>query len=234
MHPILDHPIAGHWAPQHPERLQLYSWPTPNGVKVAIMLEETGLPYEAHAVSIRGDQRTAGFLALNPNGRIPAIIDPNGPDGEAVALWESGAILLYLAEKTRQLLPAGARARAETQQWLMFQMSAIGPMFGQYGYFKRFAGSEIEDPRPRQHFIDESRRLLGILEQQLSRHPFIQGQRYSIADIAIFPWLRAVRDNYGGGQDLAMDEHVNTMAWLERCLQRPAVQRGLEIPRIDG
>lgn len=233
MNTLNDHPISRRWPATDPDRLQLYSWPTPNGVKVSITLEEMGLPYEAHAVSIRGDQHTTEFLSLNPNNKIPGIIDPQGPGGQMICLWESGAILLYLADKTGTLIPADSVGRAQTLQWLMFQMSALGPMFGQYGYFTKFAGKDVTDPRPRQHFIDESRRLLTVLEQQLERHPFIVGEQYTIADIAIFPWLRSVRDYYGAGEDFRMAEFEHTMRYLENCLQRPAVQRGLQVPAVD-
>lgn len=229
---LTDHPITRRWPAADPERLQLYSYPTPNGVKVSIALEEMGLPYEAHTVSIKGDQHTSEFLSLNPNNKIPAIIDPQGPGGQLITLWESGAILLYLADKTGTLIPADSRGRAQTLQWLMFQMGGLGPMFGQYGYFAKFAGKDVADPRPRQHFIDESRRLLGVLEQQLENQPFITGEQYTIADIAIFPWLRAVRDVYGAGEDFRMAEFEHTMSYLERCLQRPAVQRGMKVPDI--
>lgn len=150
-----------------------------------------------------------------------------------ITLWESGAILLYLAEKTGQLMPGDARGRAQTQQWLMFQMSGLGPMFGQYGYFKKFAGKDVEDPRPRQHYIDESRRLLSVLETQLDGQDFILSKHYTIADIAIFPWLRAVRDYYGAGEDFRMASYTNTTRYLERCLDRPAVKRGLLIPPVE-
>ena len=229
---LTDHPITRRWPPANPERLQLYSYPTPNGVKISIALEEMGLPYEVHTVSIRGDQHTPEFLSLNPNNKIPAIIDPQGPGGQLITLWESGAILLYLADKTGTLIPADTPGRAQTLQWLMFQMGGLGPMFGQYGYFAKFAGKDVTDPRPRQHFIDESRRLLGVLDQQLDHQPFIAGEQYTIADIAIFPWLRAVRDVYGAGEDFRMPEFEHTMSYLERCLQRPAVQRGMKVPDI--
>ena len=233
MQSLTDHPITRRWPPRNPNLLQLYSFPTPNGVKVSIALEEMGLPYEAHTVKISGDQHTAEFLSLNPNNKIPAIIDPDGPDGDMITLWESGAILLYLAEKTGQLLPNDARGRAQTQQWLMFQMGGLGPMFGQYGYFKKFAGKQIEDPRPRQRYIDESRRLLSVLETQLNGQDYIQSNRYTIADIATFPWLRAVRDFYGAAEDFQMASYKNTMRYLDRCLDRPAVKRGLHIPPAD-
>ena len=227
---LKNHPISQRWPAKHPDRLQLYSFPTPNGVKISIALEEIGLPYEAHTVKISGDQHTDAFRALNPNGKIPAIIDPNGPKDSLISLWESGAILLYLAEKTGMLIPADPQERFATMQWLMFQMSAVGPMIGQYGYFSKFAGKAIEDPRPKERFIVESRRLLSVLEQQLSKTEYIAGDQYTIADIAIFPWLRGAQEVYNAWADFKMTEFTHTMAYLERCLQRPAVQRGLTIP----
>ncbi|WP_332821098.1 glutathione S-transferase N-terminal domain-containing protein, partial [Pseudomonas sp.] len=185
------YPITRKWPAQHPERLQLYSLPTPNGVKVSIMLEETGLAYEPHLVSFeRNEQLSPEFLSLNPNNKIPAILDPDGPDGQPLALFESGAILLYLAEKTGQLIPEDAAGRYETIQWLMFQMGGIGPMFGQLGFFHKFAGKDYEDKRPRDRYVEESRRLLGVLEQRLTGRQWIMGDSYSIADIAIWPWVR--------------------------------------------
>lgn len=230
MQSLTDHPITKLWPPSRPDVLQLYSFPTPNGVKVSIALEEMGLPYEAHTVKISGDQHTPEFRNLNPNGKIPAIIDPNGPEGTLVTMWESGAILLYLAEKTGQLIPKNPPGRFQTMQWLMFQMGGLGPMIGQYGYFAVFAGKEIEDPRPRERFITECKRLLGVLEGQLAQHEYVQGNEYTIADIAIFPWLRGARDFYKAGDAFEMDSFVHTMAYLERCLARPAVQRGLLVP----
>ena len=230
MQSLTDHPITKRWPPSRPDVLQLYSFPTPNGVKVSIALEEMGLPYEAHTVKISGEQHTPEFRSLNPNGKIPAIIDPNGPEDTIVTIWESGAILLYLAEKTGLLMPKSQPARFQTMQWLMFQMGGLGPMIGQYGYFAVFAGKEIEDPRPRERFITECKRLLGVLEGQLEKHEFVHGDEYTIADIAIFPWLRGARDFYKAGDAFAMDSFVHTMAYLERCLARPAVQRGLLVP----
>src|SRR4051812_10342559 len=184
-------PITAKWPAQHPDRLQLYSLPTPNGVKVSIMLEETGLAYEPHRVDFeRNDQMSPEFLSLNPNNKIPAIIDPNGPDGMPLALFESGAILLYLAEKSGQFLPRDAGRRYETIQWLMFQMGSIGPMFGQVGFFHKFAGREYEDKRPRERYAAESKRLLAVLEQHLQGRSWMMGEQFTIADIAIFPWVR--------------------------------------------
>ncbi len=227
-----DFPITRKWPARHPERLQLYSMPTPNGVKVSIMLEETGLPYEAHRIDFaRQEQLSSEFRSLNPNNKIPAIIDPNGPGGKALALFESGAILLYLAEKTGRFLPAEPAGRYHVIQWLMFQMGGIGPMFGQLGFFHRFAGREFEDKRPRDRYVAESRRLLGVLESQLSRHAWVAGGDYSIADIAIFPWVRNLIGFYEAGEIVGIQEFPAVTGALGRFVARPAVARGLEIPQ---
>ena len=224
-------PVTRKWPARHPERLQLYSLPTPNGVKVSIMLEETGLPYEAHRVEFaQQEQLSAAFRSLNPNGKIPAILDPQGPDGAPLALFESGAILLYLAEKCDRLLPSRPAARYRVIQWLMFQMGGIGPMFGQLGYFHRFAGRELEDKRPRERYATESRRLLGVLEGELARHEWIAGAGYSIADIAIFPWVRNLIGFYDAGDLVGYGDFPHVNETLERFVARPAVARGLEIP----
>ena len=224
-------PITRKWPAQHPERLQLYSLPTPNGVKVSILLEETGLPYEAHLVSFETqDQLTPEFLSLNPNNKIPAILDPNGPGGRPLALFESGAILLYLAEKTRQFLPADAAARYETIQWLMFQMAGIGPMFGQLGFFHFFAGKDYEDKRPRDRYVAQSRRLLGVLDQRLATRTWIMGDDYTIADIATFPWVRNLIDRYQAGDLVGIQDFGHVTRALAAFVARPAVARGLGIP----
>jgi GST-like protein len=225
-------PITQRWLAQHPDKIQLYSLPTPNGVKVSIMLEETGLAYEPHTIDI-GKDETWGpeFLSLNPNGKIPAIIDPDGPGGKPLGLFESGAILVYLAEKTGKFLPADPAARYETLQWVFFQMAAIGPMFGQVGFFHKFAGREYEDKRPLQRYATESKRLLGVLESRLADRQWIMGDDYTIADIATLGWVRNINGFYGAGElvDWASLKHVPR--WLEAGLARPAVQRGLEIPK---
>jgi GST-like protein len=227
-------PITGKWPAQHPERIQLYSLPTPNGVKVSIALEETGLAYEPHLVSFdRNDQMSPEFLSLNPNNKIPAIIDPNGPDGKPLPLFESGAILLYLADKSGQLIPKDAAGRYETIQWLMFQMGGIGPMFGQVGFFHKFAGKEYEDKRPRDRYINESKRLLGVLDQRLQGRKWIMGDEYTIADIAIFPWVRNLVNFYGAGELVEFHQFSNVQRVLAAFLDRPAVVRGLEIPKRD-
>ena len=225
-------PITSRWPAKYSDRIQLYSLPTPNGVKVSIMLEEIGLPYEAHLIDFdKSEQKTPEFLSLNPNGKIPAIIDPNGPDGTPLALFESGAILQYLAEKTGQLLPSDAARRYETLQWLYFQMSAIGPMFGQVGYFHKFAGKEIADKRPLDRYVAESKRLLVVLELRLGGRRWIMGDAYTIADISILGWVRNLIGFYGARELVEFDTLEQVPAWLERGLARPAVQRGLEIPK---
>ncbi|WP_170385586.1 glutathione S-transferase N-terminal domain-containing protein [Ruegeria atlantica] len=227
-----SHPIMNRWPAQFPDRIQLYSFPTPNGVKASIMLEETGLPYEAHKVSLSDtDVKSAEFLSLNPNNKIPAIIDPNGPDGEPIGLFESGAILLYLAEKTGKFIGQTKADKHRITQWLMFQMGGIGPMFGQLGYFHKFAGSEIEDPRPRQRYVNEAKRLLNVLNQQLEGQHWIAGD-YSIADMAIAPWLRGL-DFYEAKELVGWEDHANVVAYLDRFLERPAVQKGLVTPARD-
>jgi GSH-dependent disulfide-bond oxidoreductase len=224
-------PITRRWPAAHPDRLQLYSFPTPNGVKVSIMLEEIGLPYEPHPVNIlKNENRTAEFLALNPNGKIPAIIDPNGPGGRPLGLFESGAILQYLADKTGKLLPVDPAQRYQTLQWLHFQMSAIGPMFGQVGYFNKFAGRELADKRPLERYVNESKRLLAVLEDRLRGRSWIMGDEYTIADIATLGWVRNLVGFYDARDLVAFDSLVGVPAWLERGLARPAVQRGLVIP----
>jgi GST-like protein len=225
-------PIAQRWPARHPDRIQLYSLPTPNGVKVSIALEEMGLSYEAHLVDIgKNESWTPEFLSLNPNGKIPAIIDPDGPGGAPLGLFESGAILLYLAEKTGRLLPKDPARRYETIQWVFFQMAFIGPMFGQVGYFYKFAGREIEDKRPLERYRDESKRLFGVLEGRIEGRPWIMGDEYTIADISMLGWVRNLSGFYGARDLVEFDKLKRVPAWLERGLARPAVQRGLEIPK---
>jgi GSH-dependent disulfide-bond oxidoreductase len=224
--------ITRKWPAQHPDRIQLYSVPTPNGVKVSIALEEAGLPYEPHRVSFdTHDQLSPEFMSLNPNNKIPAIIDPQGPGGRPLALFESGAILLYLAEKSGQLIPADAAGRYETIQWLMFQMGGIGPMFGQVGFFHRFAGKAYEDKRPRDRYAAESRRLLGVLERRLDGRAWLMGDTYTIADIATFPWVRNLVGFYEAGELVGIADFPNVMRVLQAFVARPAVVRGLDIPR---
>ena len=232
MSDLKDFPVTRKWPPQHPERIQLYSVPTPNGVKVSIMLEETGLPYEAHLVRFdANDQMSPEFLSLCPNNKIPAILDPAGPGGKALGLFESGAILLYLADKSRRFIPPDAAGRYETLQWLMFQVGGVGPMFGQIGFFHKFAGKDYEDKRPRDRYVAEGRRLLGVLNARLADRPWLMGDAYTIADIAIFPWVRAVVGFYGAGELGGAAEFTNVTRSLAAFLARPAVVAGLEIPR---
>ena len=224
-------PITRRWPAEHPDRLQLYSLNTPNGVKASIMLEETGLPYESHLVDIgENESWTPEFLSLNPNGKIPAIIDPDGPGGRPLGLFESGAILIYLADKTGQFLPADPARRYETIQWLMFQMGGIGPIFGQVGFFHKFGGREYEDKRPLERYANESKRVLGVLETRLEGRPWLMGDDYTIADIATLGWVRNLIGFYDAGSLVDYDALTNVPAWLERGLARPAVQRGLETP----
>ncbi|MBW8759630.1 MAG: glutathione S-transferase N-terminal domain-containing protein [Burkholderiales bacterium] len=228
---LADFPITKKWPASHPDRLQLYSLPTPNGVKVAIALEETGLPYEPHLVRFdTNDQLSPEFLSLNPNNKIPAIIDPDGPGGRPLPLFESGAILVYIAGKTGRLMPRDDAGRYETLQWLMFQMGGIGPMFGQVGFFNKFAGKDYEDKRPRDRYVAESRRLLAVLDKHLAGREWIVGDEYTIADIASFPWINNLVTFYGAADLVGFDDFAEVKRVLAKFLERPAVQRGLRIP----
>jgi GST-like protein len=226
-------PIAKRWPAEHPDRLQLYSFPTPNGVKISIALEEIGdLPYEAHAVNImKNETFTPEFEALNPNGKIPAIVDPNGPGGKPIGLFESGAILIYLAEKTGKLMSRDAARRYETMEWVFFQMAGIGPIFGQVGFFYKFAGKDIADKRPLERFVNETKRVLKVMDTRLGGRQWIMGDEYTIADISMFGWVRAVVGFYGARDLVEFDTLKHVSGWLERGLARPAVQRGLDIPK---
>lgn len=224
-------PITRKWPPRHPDRIQLYSLPTPNGVKVSILLEETGLPYEPHRVAFdTQDQMSPEFLSLSPNNKIPAILDPNGPDGQPLALFESGAILVYLAAKAGRFMPHDAAGRYETLQWVMWQMGGVGPMFGQLGFFHKFAGKDFEDKRPRDRYVAESRRLLAVLEQRLAGREWIMGSDYTIADIATLPWVRNLVGFYGAGDVVGFGDFPNVARALAAFVARPAVERGLGIP----
>lgn len=224
-------PITRKWPAKHPDRIQLYSLNTPNGVKASIMLEETGLPYEPHLVRFENrDQHSPEFLSLNPNNKIPAIIDPNGPDGQPLPLFESGAILLYLADKSGRFIPQDAAGRYHTIQWVMFQVSFIGPMFGQVGYFYKFEGKEYEDKRPLEHYVEESRRLLGVLDRHLDGQTWMMGDEYTIADIAMFPLVRNLIYYYKAGGLVGMDDFRNVKRTLDVFLDRAAVKKGLRIP----
>ena len=234
MHDLSAFPITGKWPAQHPDRIQLYSLPTPNGVKASIMLVETGLPYEPHLVRFdSNDQMSPEFLSLNPNNKIPAIIDPEGPGGQPLALFESGAILVYLADKSGRFMPKDPAARYHTLQWLMWQMGGLGPMFGQLGFFNKFAGKDWEDKRPLGRYVAESKRLLGVLEQRLTGRDWIMGEDYTIADIAIFPWVRNLVGFYGAGELVGFANFPNVQRVLDAFLARPAVIKGVDIPRRD-
>ena len=223
--------INRRWPAQHPDRIQLYSLPTPNGVKASIMLEETGLPYEWHLIDFgKDDQKTPEFLSLNPNGKIPAMIDPNGPNGTPLSLFESGAILLYLAEKTGRFLPVDPSERWHAIQWVMFQMGGVGPMFGQLGFFHKFAGKDYEDKRPRDRYAAESKRLLGVMDGWLADRNWFVGNDYSVADISMLGWVRNLIGFYEAAEIVGFSAYKNVAAWLERGLARPAVQKGLNIP----
>ena len=225
-------PITKKWPAQYAERIQLYSVPTPNGIKVSVMLEETGLPYEPHFVRFdKNEQLSAEFLSLNPNNKIPAILDPNGPGGKPLPLFESGAILIYLADKTGKLMPRDGAGRYETIQWLMFQMGGVGPMFGQVGFFNKFAGKDYEDKRPRDRYVAESKRLLAVLNRRLSERAWIMGDAYTIADIALFPWVRNLTGFYEAGELVGIADFPHVMRTLDAFLARPAVARGIEIPK---
>ena len=231
---LADFPITRRWPAKHPDRLQLYSLPTPNGVKVSIMLEEIGLPYEPHLVDIGKDEnKTPEFVSLNPNGKIPAILDPNGPDGTPVGLFESGAILVYLAEKTGKLLPADAAGRYETLAWVFWQMGGPGPMFGQVGFFHKFAGRAYDDKRPLERYVAESKRLLAVLETRLAGRDWIMGDRFTIADVSLLGWVRNLIGFYEAADLVDYARLKAVPAWLDRGLARPAVQRGLRIPSLD-
>jgi len=232
MNDISEFSVAQKWPPRHPDRLQLYSLPTPNGVKVSIMLEEVGLPYEPHLVNFQtSDQLSAEFLSLNPNNKIPAILDPNGPGGKPLALFESGAILIYLAEKTGRLMPAEPAGRYQTIQWLMFQMGGIGPMFGQVGFFSKFAGKDYDDKRPRDRYVAEAKRLLGVLNGRLEEREWIMGDEYTIADVATFPWINALVGFYDAGALVGIADFPHVTRALHSFVARPAVERGLAIPK---
>ena len=231
MSPLDSFAITQKWPARHPDRIQLYSLPTPNGVKVSILLEELGLPYEPHRVSFDSqDQFSPEFLSLSPNNKIPAILDPNGPDGKPLALFESGAILVYLASKTGQFIPADTAGRYETLQWVMFQMGGIGPMFGQLGFFHKFAGKDYEDKRPRDRYVAESKRLLGVLDKRLEGRAWVMGDQYTIADIAILPWVRNLIGFYGAGDLVEFSQFKNVARVLEAFVARAAVVKGLTIP----
>jgi len=224
-------PIAARWPARRPDVIQLYSIPTPNGVKVSIALEELALDYEPHRIDIgKNESREPAFLSLNPNGKIPAIIDPDGPGGKPLGLFESGAILIYLAEKTGKLIPIDPAKRYEALEWVFFQMASIGPMFGQLGFFHKFAGREVEDKRPLERYRKESQRLLGVLEARLAGRRWMLGDEYSIVDIAMLGWVRNLVSFYEAADLVGWSAFTEVQRWLEAALERPAVRRGLNIP----
>ena len=226
-----DFSVTRKWPATRPDLLQLYSLATPNGVKVSIMLEELGVPYEVHHISFdSNDQMTPEFIGTFPNNKIPAIIDPNGPGGEPIALFESGAILMYLAEKYNQFLPQDLGLRYTTLQWLMFQMGGIGPMFGQVGFFNIYGGKDFEDKRPLMRYVNESKRLLTVLDKHLAGKDWVAGNEYTIADMAIFPWIRNMIVRYNAEELIGWGQYPEASRVLSQWLQRPAVQRGLLVP----
>ncbi|MBB6576268.1 GST-like protein [Comamonas odontotermitis] len=226
-----DFSVTRKWPATRPDLLQLYSLATPNGVKVSIMLEELGVPYEVHHISFdSNDQLTPEFVGTFPNNKIPAILDPNGPGGEPIALFESGAILLYLAEKYNQFLPQDLGLRYTTLQWLMFQMGGIGPMFGQVGFFNIYGGKDFEDKRPLMRYVNESKRLLTVLDKHLVGKDWVAGSEYTIADMAIFPWIRNMIVRYNAEELIGWGQYPEVSRVLSQWLQRPAVQRGLLVP----
>ena len=224
-------PITKKWPAKDAGVLQLYSLATPNGIKVSAMLEECGIAYEAHKISFSDDdQFTPEFLSLNPNNKIPAILDPDGPDGP-MGLWETGAILIYLAEKTGKFLPKDGPARYETIQWVMWQMGGAGPMFGQFGHFFKYAADKVaNNPYPEERYAGETRRLLGVLEGRLQGRDFIMGDEITIADIAVWPWIRCLDTGYGAAERLKLDEFPTVAKWLARIMERPASQVAVNVP----
>lgn len=225
-------PVTRLFPAKNPDVIQLYSLATPNGVKVSIALEELGLPYEVHKLDISTNiQKHPDYVALNPNGRIPAIIDPDGPDGKPLGLFETGAILIYLAEKTGRLLPKDPALRYETIAWLMWQMGGVGPMFGQFGHFYKFAADKVaNNPYPAERYANETRRLLGIIEERLEGRTFLVNEELTIADIATFPWVRALSTGYDAAGALGLADFPKTNEWVARLAARPASVKGLNVP----
>ncbi|MBF0240505.1 MAG: glutathione S-transferase N-terminal domain-containing protein [SAR324 cluster bacterium] len=222
--------IFKRWPPKHPERVQLYSMGTPNGLKISIALEETEIPYDLHLINIRtGDQHTEEFKSINPNSKIPVILDPHGPDGKMISIMESGAILIYLAEKSGKLMPLDGAGKSECLQWLFFQVGHIGPMFGQFGHFYKFAADQCKDPYPVERYRTESRRLLAILEKQLTGRDFLIRNEYTIADIATFSWVNTLKTHFDASEALGLSEFPRVFEWVDRCMARPASERGRAI-----
>lgn len=224
-------PITRRWPAEHPDRLQLFTAPTPNGTKISCALEEIGLPYEAHSVDIwKNETFTPEFESLNPNGKIPSIIDPDGPGGKPMGLFESGAILIYLSDKTGKLVPKDPALRYETIAWVFFQAAHVGPFFGNLGYFHKYAGTAIEDKRPRDRFANETKRLLKVIDKRLDGREWIMGDEFTIADLSMLGWVSGTIRWYEAGPIVGWDELKTVPAWLERGLARPAVQRGMAVP----
>ena len=222
-------PITERWPAQNPDVIQLYSFPTPNGVKVSVALEELGLEYEPHLVTLSdADVKSDAFLSLNPNNKIPAIVDPNGPEGAPIGLFESGAILIYLAEKAGKLLGSTPSEKYKVIQWVMFQMGGVGPMFGQLGFFYKFAGAQMEDPTARDRYINEAKRILAVIDKELEGKDWIAGD-FSIADIAIAPWLSAL-EFYEAKDVTGFNDFKNLAAYEKRFWDRPAAARARLIP----
>ena len=222
-------PIEARWPIQDRSKIQLFSLNTPNGVKVSVALEELELPYEPHLVHIgKNDQFTPEFISISPNSKIPAIVDVNGPGGKPLALMESGAILIYLAEKAGRLIPSDPAQRFKCLQWLFFQVGHIGPMFGQFGHFFKYARDKCDHPYPLERYTNEAKRLLGVLDKQLSDREYLV-EEFSIADLATFPWVNALGMSYGAGDVLPVQEYPHVDAWLTRCKARPSYERGKDV-----
>lgn len=213
--------------------IELYSLATPNGQKIGIALEEMGIPYHAHLVNImKGDQHRSEFLEINPNGKIPAIIDPEGNDGTPLSIFESGAILLHLAKKSKKFLPEHPKEYSETLQWLFFQVGGVGPMFGQFGHFYKYAGDKCDHPYPLERYRSETKRLLGVLEAHLKDRSFLVGEQYTIADMATVPWVNGLSMFYKADDILNLPFYKNVNAWVKAVLDRPKTQAGMKVCAI--
>lgn len=212
--------------------IELYSLRTPNGQKISIALEEMDLPYNVHKIDIsKGDQFTPEFIKINPNSKIPAIVDPEGPDGKPISIMESGAILIYLAEKSKKFLPEDPRLKSEVLQWLFFQVSGVGPMFGQFGHFHKWAKDKCDHPYPIERYTNEAKRILKVLDTHLEGRTYLVGEQYTIADMATMPWVVCLDVFYNGKETLDLDQYKNVGAWVKRIMQRPKTAKGMEIPQ---
>ncbi len=211
-------------------KIQLYSLATPNGQKISIALEEMGLPYTPHTINIvKGDQFKPEFIQINPNSKIPAIVDPEGPGGSPISIMESGAILMYLAQKSGKFWPTDPRLQSEVLQWLFFQVGGVGPMFGQFGHFFKYAGDKCDHPYPLERYATESRRILGVLNTRLEGRTYLVGEQYTIADMATVPWVNAVNIFYKASDKLELDTFKNVIAWVQRVLDRPKTAAGMNV-----